>query len=50
MTDDFERKEYFCVWDKKVKCKILTEYKLRPESLVLFCRVCKELPLHKAKS
>lgn len=31
---------YFCVFDNKKKCPIKTEYKLKPESLSLFCKIC----------
>jgi len=40
---------YYCIWNEKVVCKIRTQYKLKPESLVLFCENCTELPLNKKK-
>lgn len=44
-----EDKVYYCIWDNRVQCKIRTQYKLKPESLVQFCAICTELPLHKKK-
>ena len=39
---------YYCIWtDDKIVCKVRTAYKLKPESLILFCRFCTELPLNK---
>lgn len=40
---------YYCIWDEKIICKIRTIYKLKPESLILFCQNCTELPLNKSK-
>jgi len=32
---------YYCIWtDDKIVCKIRTQYKLKPESLSMFCAIC----------
>lgn len=33
--------EYTCIFDPKQKCPVKTEYKLKPESLVEFCKICR---------
>lgn len=33
-------KKYTCVLNPSVACQVKTEYKLQPESLVEFCRIC----------
>jgi len=33
--------EYTCIFDPKQKCPVKTSYKLVPESLVEFCKICK---------
>jgi len=48
-TVEETEKVYYCIWDSNVVCKIRTQYKLKPESLVLFCAQCTELPLNKKK-
>ena len=31
---------YFCVFDKEVECSVKTQYKLTPESLNDYCKIC----------
>ncbi len=35
-----EQKKYYCVFDKTIGCSVKTEYKLKPESLIEFCKIC----------
>ena len=35
-----EDKKYYCVFDKTIECSVKTEYKLKPESLIEFCKIC----------
>jgi len=46
-----EETVYYCIWETNEKevCPIRTKYKLKPESLVLFCANCTKLPLNKRK-
>ena len=32
---------YFCIFDNHKPCSVKQEYKLKPESLVEFCKICK---------
>lgn len=38
-----ELRQYKCVFDKDQNCPVKLEYKLKPESLVEFCKVCKTI-------
>jgi len=44
-----EGETYPCVWNPKVVCPIRTIWKLKPESLVEWCKICDKLPLHKKR-
>jgi len=36
--------EYTCIFDKKAECPVKQEYKLQPESLIEFCKICNKAP------
>ena len=40
---------YSCIFDKEKDCLVKQEYKLRPESLVEFCKICKVPDSNKRK-
>ena len=39
-----EKIEYYCIFDKKQPCPVKEEYKLKPESLNEFCKICNFAP------
>lgn len=41
-----EKKPYYCIFDKEKPCPVKTEYKLKPESLAEFCKLCKGTPIN----
>ena len=36
-----KQETYFCIFDAKKPCPVKKEFKLKPESLVEFCNICK---------
>jgi len=45
---EVERK-YNCIFDLERECPVKTSYKLKPESLVEFCKICRQPELEKIK-
>ena len=39
-----EDNKYFCAFNRERLCPVRTEYKLKPESLIEFCKVCPSFP------
>jgi len=49
MSQKKKEKEYPCIWNPKINCPIRKLYKLKPESLAIFCEMCPYQPLNERK-